>query len=168
MTENENVLKIYTDNQALREWYYERIEKHNYALKHNQFPDSGFDLAIPKDMDISTGSISNKVDLEVKCVFIGKDCPYPSSPYYIYPRSSISKTPLHLANNVGIIDAGYRGNLIIMLRNLSNNVYSITKHDRLVQICHPSLLPFSVKLMNSEQELGTTQRMGNGFGSTGK
>ncbi len=168
MTPNENVLKIYTDNLHLREWYFDRIEKHNNALKQNMFPDSGFDLAIPKDIDITSGNNSNKVDLEVKCVFIAKDCPYPSSPYCIYPRSSISKTPLHLANNVGIIDSGYRGNLIIMLRNLSNDTYSINKHNRLVQICHPSLLPFSVKLMNSEQELGSTQRMDQGFGSTGK
>ena len=31
--------------------------------------------------------------------------------YYLYPRSSISKTPLILANSVGIIDSGYRGNI---------------------------------------------------------
>ena len=31
--------------------------------------------------------------------------------FYVYPRSSISKTPLRMANSVGIIDSGYRGNL---------------------------------------------------------
>ena len=34
--------------------------------------------------------------------------------YYMYPRSSLSKTKLRLANSVGIIDSGYRGNLIGM------------------------------------------------------
>ena len=32
--------------------------------------------------------------------------------YYLYPRSSISKTPLRMSNSTGIIDAGYRGEII--------------------------------------------------------
>ena len=40
--------------------------------------------------------------------------------YYLYPRSSISKTPLILANQVGIIDAGIE---VILLRRL--NIFPI-------------------------------------------
>ena len=37
----------------------------------------------------------------------------------MYPRSSIYKTPLRLANNTGIIDSGYRGNLMGAFDNIS-------------------------------------------------
>ena len=43
--------------------------------------------------------------------------------YYSYPRSSISKTPLLLANNVGIIDSGYRGNIKVAFDNYSQNIH---------------------------------------------
>ena len=59
--------------------------------------------------------------------------------YYTYARSSISKTPLLLANNVGIIDSGYRGNLIAMFRNLESDDYTIAKQTRMIQICHSTL-----------------------------
>jgi dUTPase len=36
--------------------------------------------------------------------------------YYLYPRSSLSKTSFQLANSVGVIDAGYRGNLMAKVR----------------------------------------------------
>jgi hypothetical protein len=53
-------------------------------------------------------------------------------PFYLYPRSSISKTPLMLANHTGIIDSGYRGNLIGAFRALQlpddNAVYCCKTH----------------------------------------
>ena len=93
-----------------------------------------------------------------------------NSPFYIYPRSSISKTPLMLANHTGIIDSGYRGNLIGAFRCLflePNQPYHIEKYTRLLQICHPSLCPIYVIIV-SENELSNTERGTDGFGSTGK
>jgi dUTPase len=59
-----------------------------------------------------------------------------STGYYMYPRSSLSKTKLRLANSVGIIDSGYCGFLIGMFDifydiNVINRVYSIIKNQRL-------------------------------------
>ena len=85
--------------------------------------------------------------------------------FYMYPRSSISKTPFRLANNVGIIDCGYRGNLGAYFDCFSNSTEKITKGSRLLQICSPNLLPFRVVLVNSLDE---TIRGAGGFGSTGK
>jgi len=99
--------------------------------------------------------------------------------FYTYPRSSLSKTKLRLANNTGIIDAGYRGNLIGMfdvvnydMNNRDNSYedcdYLITPFTRLLQICSPSLEPIFVELCNSLDELGgDTERGTGGFGSTG-
>jgi dUTP pyrophosphatase len=88
--------------------------------------------------------------------------------YYVYPRSSISKTPLMLANHVGIIDSGYRGNLIAAIRKLPSDSpeYVVEKHTRLFQICHPTLCPVFVVLV-PESELNSSERGAGGFGSTG-
>ena len=92
--------------------------------------------------------------------------------YYMYPRSSISKTNLRLANSTGIIDSGYRGHLIGMfdLVNLSeNDEYVVNRYDKLLQICAPGLVPIVVEVVNTIEELGSeTERGAGGFGSTGR
>lgn len=99
--------------------------------------------------------------------------------FYMYPRSSLSKTPLRLANSIGIIDAGYRGDLIGAFDVLPDSgaeyglvELSIARGDRLVQICAPGLIPIVVNVYEeSALESRTdsqTQRADGGFGSTGK
>ena len=93
-----------------------------------------------------------------------------NSPFYMYPRSSFSKTPLILGNHVGIIDSGYRGNLIGAFKFLPNDKYAtnytIEKEQRLLQICHPTLCPIYVILAEND-DLQVTERGSGGFGSTG-
>ena len=105
------------------------------------------------------------ISMDVKCEMLmnGKE----SCGYYMYPRSSISKTPLMLANHTGIIDSGYRGNLIGAFRNTDSAEYTVEKNTRLLQVCHPSLCPIYAVLVE-EDELSTTSRGEGGFGSTGK
>ena len=99
--------------------------------------------------------------------------------FYMYPRSSLSKTQLRLANSVGIIDSGYRGHIMGMFDvvNVCENEenedrdadYFVEKFDRLVQICAPSLVPIFVEIVETLEELGEkTERGEGGFGSTGK
>ena len=100
--------------------------------------------------------------------------------FYLYPRSSISKTRMRLANSVGIIDAGYRGDLIAAVDTIglfgSNDIWHIwketlspiKKYDRYFQVCAPDLSPFLVHIVETEAELGApTTRGTGGFGSTG-
>ena len=100
--------------------------------------------------------------------------------FYLYPRSSISKTRMRLANSVGIIDAGYRGDLIAAVDTIglfgSNDIWHIwketlspiKKYDRYFQVCAPDLSPFLVHIVETEAELGApTTRGAGGFGSTG-
>ena len=87
--------------------------------------------------------------------------------FYMYPRSSVSKTPLRLSNSVGIIDAGYRGNLGAFVDNISTNEYNVEKGTRLFQICAPNLEPIHVEIVSSENDLGNSERGSGGFGSTG-
>jgi dUTP pyrophosphatase len=89
----------------------------------------------------------------------------------MYPRSSISKTRLRLANSTGIIDAGYRGHLMGMFDVVYNNDttdYCVKKFDRYLQICAPELVPIVVNIVDSLEDLGEqTERGQGGFGSTG-
>jgi len=98
--------------------------------------------------------------------------------FYLYPRSSICKTPFRMSNSLGIIDAGYRGELIAAVdlqsematkssdawMNWKLALGTIKKHDRMFQICSPDLSPFTVHLVDG---LDTTERGKGGHGSTG-
>ena len=84
---------------------------------------------------------------------------------YLYPRSSISKTPLRLANSVGIIDAGYRGNIMAVVDNISDEPFDIQKGQRLFQICGRFLEPINLTLIDTT--LSDSERGNGGFGSTG-
>jgi dUTP pyrophosphatase len=69
-----------------------------------------------------------------------------------------------LANSVGIIDAGYRGEICAMVRNCSNEPYLIALGDKLFQLCAPDLKPLEITIVN---ELSDSERSDSGFGSTG-
>jgi dUTP pyrophosphatase len=138
-----------------------------YAATHNHATDSGFDLYCPEDLVVPAGG-TVFVDLGVRCQLDGGAPLAVASAtathgYYLYPRSSLSKTPLRLANSVGIIDAGYRGTLKAAVDNRSGEDYVIKKGDRLFQICMPSLEPFGVRFAAVDRE---TERGEGGFGST--
>ena len=127
--------------------------------------DSGLDLFFPSDITLKYGDCGVKVDLEIQCEGLD-DSTERNVSYYLYPRSSISKSPIRMANSVGIIDAGYRGNIIVALDHIDPNVkeFTIQKGTRLFQICGPCLEPITVEVVGS---LSDTERGNGGFGSTG-
>lgn len=86
--------------------------------------------------------------------------------YYLYPRSSIYKTPMRMANSVGIIDSGYRGNIMAMIDVKNGCSMNIQKGSRYFQLTSGDLKPFFVYLCDQEYELGETERGTGGFGST--
>jgi dUTP pyrophosphatase len=82
----------------------------------------------------------------------------------LFPRSSVSKTTLSLANCVGVIDSGYRGPVMLKFRYLEEgDVYDIG--DRVGQLVIVEL-PFVQ--VTEVDELSSTERGAGGFGSTGK
>lgn len=124
--------------------------------------DSGIDLFIPEDIIIKGGE-TVIIDLGVKCEAIndnGNGCSY-----YLYPRSSICRTPLRLSNSVGIIDRGYRGNIKAAFDNIKGDTFKINKGERLVQICAPDLSPIVLSVTDTLSE--PEGRGEGGFGSTG-
>jgi dUTP pyrophosphatase len=156
------VLYLYldSDNNDLQEYYREAIKEHNYNL-YDPYMDSGFDLCSPNDYcDLKK---TFKVNFQVKCGMFEDDKPLP---FYLYPRSSISKTNFRLANSVGIIDSGYRGDICAYFDMLDSS--NLEYKQRLVQICSSTLEPFQVILLDNVEFFETTTRGKNGFGSSGK
>ena len=161
-----------SDNNVLKNAYMNAANKHNLSLIGDpHFFNAGFDLFLPEDYTF-TSDVVNKVTFKVKCsakmVNISDEhlTSYYTG-YYMYPRSSLSKTSLRLANSVGIIDAGYRGPLIGMFDCLTEP-YEVIEFTRLLQICAPNLMPVFVRVVDAIEELGPeTSRGEGGFGSTG-
>jgi hypothetical protein len=192
------VLKLFVDSadNNLRNMYFSAADRHNNKLETNPSDiDAGFDLFAPGNEGteeenygeqlrfFGTGWTDagpvNKLDLKVCCsakMFndTGKNF---NTGYYMYPRSSLSKTQLRLANSTGIIDAGYRGHLMGMFDvvNIHHDSddndadYFGNKYDRYLQICAPGLVPIVVQIVDSMEALGEeTTRGAGGFGSTGR
>lgn len=160
-------LFINESDDDLRNKYCEQINRRN-NIGQLEHIDAGFDIYLPKKYNLDFRTC-NKIDMGITCSakLISKNhmC---NTGYYMYPRSSLSKTPLRLANSVGIIDSGYRGKLIGMFDCLNNNVL-IEKYDRLVQISAPGLVPIYAELVDALEDLGEDTLRGNGgFGSTGR
>jgi len=167
-------LLIFVDSKSdeFKNVYHYAAEKHNKDRQNNEYPDSGFDIYFPNDDTNIPYNTTEKIDFKIKCAMYNHQQPLG---FYMYPRSSISKTPFRLANNVGIIDSGYRGNIGAYFDVLTYDPGSyndggaiIKKQQRLLQICSPTLASFEVQIVDTLEELGQTARGEGGFGSTGK
>lgn len=79
-------------------------------------------------------------------------------------RSSLHKKGLILSNGIGVIDAGYTGEIKVPLKNLSAGNANVECGERIAQlIVLPCVLPEFVKV----SDLAETERGEGGFGSTG-
>ena len=141
-------------------------------VRNRRVTDSGVDLVcqnkvldvvVPLNLgvEIRTGVIAAAVDKQGK-----------PAPYLLLARSSTSLTPLRMSNQVGLADAGYRGELIARVDCLDTNrrQYTIQQGHRLFQIVQHNWLPYDrVILVDSPTDLPAPpdNRGGGGFGSTG-
>ena len=163
-------LKMYVEGTELRKKYADIAVKHNEKMQ-TAYPDAGIDLSAPQAIDCAEGIVT-KINFGVKCaakMVHGNRRATPTG-FLLYPRSSLSKTKLRLANSVGVIDSGYRGHIIGAFDCVSHqDTYIVIQGDRLVQICAPTLCPIVLEIVESEDQLGeVTLRGDGGFGSTGR
>jgi len=170
-------LKIFLDpeiiDSEIEQLYATAALKHNNIIKewkknegYQTDVDAGFDLFIPETKEINRIAWAVKINHGIKTSMTFKGKPVS---YYMYSRSSTPiKTPLRLANSVGIIDAGYRGHMMALFDNIQQIPYIIQKGERLVQICSPNITyPLEVEIINSETQFLPSNRGTGGFGSTG-
>ena len=83
----------------------------------------------------------------------------------IYARSGLaSKRGLAPANKVGVVDADYRGEVMVALHNHSNTEQKVAPKERIAQLV---IAPFLKASFEETEELSDTVRGIGGFGSTG-
>tara|TARA_Y100000996_G_C22519057_1_gene641685 strand:+ start:195 stop:797 length:603 start_codon:yes stop_codon:yes gene_type:complete len=192
--ENDSVTELYK-NSVSKLWDPKNLD--------NNYKDSGFDLYCPNNI-VFFKDCTRLVDLGVKAAAYQIEEDWNSFSrqnfdrlstistlenltftavkpvaFELHCRSSIYKSCFRLANNVGIIDSGYRGNLMAAV-DYTNNRQLVKKNtedsyitangdmkrgDRYFQICMGNLEPFGVILVDSLED---TERGQGGFGSTGK
>ena len=120
--------------------------------------DAGLDLYVLEDIEFNPG--------ETKLIKLGISCePEDGKAYYLFPRSSISKTPLRMSNSIGLIDGGYRGEIMASCDNIKDFQFIAKKGERLFQLVATDSSSISYSMTD---DLSSTSRGEGGFGSTGK
>jgi len=170
------ILKVAFDpafvDATLMDLYQKHINAHNAEMINNPFPNSGFDLFVWKNVEFQNYHKTVFVDhgLKTEMIYYSPVLKkFEPAAYHLVPRSSMSKTPLMMANHMGIIDSGYRGNLLAPVRFLPGYdppPFVLKSETRLFQICHPSLCRIYVMVVDTEDLTNSTRGVG-GFGSTG-
>ena len=92
----------------------------------------------------------------------------------IFPRSSIVKKQMALANSVGVVDSGYRGELKVIFKAALLNPISVidfpdgSKYKVGERVAQLIIIPHPYIDLVESEELSDSQRANTGFGSSGK
>ena len=118
--------------------------------------DAGADLFALESYEIYPGEqklVDTGIAVKIPENFVG----------LIYNRSSQGKRGITIPHSVGVIDSDYRGNLKILLKNISEDPYLVQAGDRVAQ-----LVIQPVQLVDFVDSWNDTKRGTGGFGSTGQ
>ena len=130
------------------------------AYAHNT--DAGMDLTatnIQYDQENNNYVYGTGIALEIPEGYVG----------LIYPRSSNRKTNCYMTNHVGVIDAGYRGEVMVTFKDrndhpeMGKEPYKVG--DRIAQII---IMPYPYIEFKEVDSLEDSERGEGGHGSTGK
>lgn len=119
--------------------------------------DAGFDLyanSFHQDEESGVITYNTGISVEIPEGYVG----------LLFPRSSVYKVGLHLANSVGVIDAGYRGEVKVKYYHKS----SFTPYERWERVAQLVIIPLPFFLLEEVEELSSSKRGTGGFGSSGK
>lgn len=133
-----------------------KLHKDAVIASYARKGDAGLDLTAVSESwndDNSMVTYGTGLAIEIPEGFVG----------LLFPRSSVSKTALSLSNSVGVLDSGYRGEVMFKYRYPEEGlVYDIG--DRVGQIV---ILPYPSIEFEEVEELTVTERGEGGFGSSG-
>jgi len=143
------------------------------AAKYNGTPyeerDSGFDVYCDADYYLTYGAdtVFLRFGIVAACAIKNGG----GRAYWLMPRSSISKTPFMCANSMGLIDAGYRGQLMGAVRMVQDTgLFTVISKSRYFQIVSGSAKPWArivIVGLPADMPHAVTARGTGGFGSTG-
>ncbi len=118
--------------------------------------DAGMDLYALEDVVLKPGEgrlAKTGVALAIPVGFVGM----------IADRSSMAKKGVKTAG--GIIDAGYRGEIMVVVWNISHEELRINRGERVAQML---FMPIATPAVTEVSELSESKRGAGGFGSTGR
>lgn len=133
-----------------------RLDPRAVLPKRAHPEDAGMDLHLLESVEIPAGGgirVRTGIAMEIAVGFVGM----------VADRSSLAARGLKTAG--GIIDAGYRGEIHIVLRNLTSESVRLEAGDRVAQLL---ILPVALPVIQEVVELSETTRASGGFGSTGR
>lgn len=141
---------------------YKRLNPDAQPPRRAHEGDAGWDITIPKGgSDIQLGMATYSTGLAFAV----------PKGYWLMaaPRSSVYKTGLSLSNGVGIIDAGYRGEVKAMFWRVKEDWHPYVDGDRAIQLVVMPARPTEVEFVETD-ELPESEdgRGAEGFGSTGR
>lgn len=159
----------FEENRTKMKVRIKKLHPHAIIPQYAKHGDAGMDLIATscKQDDMGNEVYGTGLAFEIPEGYVG----------LIFPRSSNSKKDLMLTNHVGVIDSGYRGEVILKYRTLSIpqsirykneeeativKTYSIG--DKIGQII---IIPYPQIEFDEVEELSSTERGDGGFGSTG-
>jgi len=134
---------------------FKKLHDNAVLPKYAKDGDAGMDLTVTGYEQVSNQLVKYKFGLAVEIPkgHVG----------LLFPRSSVYKKSLLLSNSVGVIDSGYRGEIMAIFNQLSYNIYDIG--ERAVQLV---IMPYPNIEPEWANELSETERGEGGYGSTDK
>lgn len=129
--------------------------------KYGSAAAAGADLCALADAPVTlapgqTVLVHTGIALEIPTGYVG----------LVYARSGLaSKRGLAPANKVGVIDADYRGEIMVALHNHASTPQTVEPGERIAQLV---IAPFLAAEFEEVEDLTDTERGAGGFGSTGK
>lgn len=119
--------------------------------------DAGYDLyaassSVDKDYNIVYGT---GVAVEIPTGYVG----------LVFPRSSIASKDIMLSNSVGVIDSGYRGEIMAKFKRVTGDFDSYQVGDRIAQLI---IIPYPEVTFVEVDELSESDRGEGGYGSSGR
>jgi dUTP pyrophosphatase len=124
----------------------------------DKLSDAGYDLTVIK----VARTLLNNVTLYDTGIKINIQHGYYAE---VVPRSSLSKSGYMLANSIGIIDANYRGNILIALIRVDESAPKLKLPFRCCQLIFKRQI--NMDMIEVKDDFESTSRNGGGFGSTG-
>jgi dUTP pyrophosphatase len=120
--------------------------------------DAGMDVRSVDDLEIAPGARALVHTGLVMALPAGWEA-------QVRPRSGLAlKHGVTVLNTPGTIDAGYRGEVGVILANFGDRPFPVAKGDRIAQIV---IAPVTTAVIEETGEVDDTDRGGGGFGSTG-
>lgn len=83
----------------------------------------------------------------------------------VFPRSSIANTDIMLSNSVGVIDSGYRGEVMAKFKRVTGEFNTYKIGDRIAQLI---IIPYPEVVFEEVEELSSSDRGEGGYGSSGR